>query len=218
MLFQSIYVQVPSIRLSEGSARWWVCILDKKIMHPTARRRRFFAPSAEEGALQKQSNVCTWWSLMKSGYGWFEEFSGRELASAVNRCQMFKRGLCVDVSDWRQGLICPGKNAPLLQRWRKTGFRRNCCLLRINYSLTVYDPARSPLSRGWWCEPDQTGFITALWSEAKTTLGPQQITGPYFHDNSWFSGGISQTLTDAQEQHRACCRASLWVRQHHMFP
>lgn len=57
MLFQSIYVQVPSIRLSKGSARggcaYWV-----KITHPTAWCRRFFAPSAEESTLQKQSNVA----------------------------------------------------------------------------------------------------------------------------------------------------------------
>lgn len=41
MLFQSIYVQVPSIRLREGSARCG-CAYWMEITHPTAQRRRFF--------------------------------------------------------------------------------------------------------------------------------------------------------------------------------
>lgn len=93
MLFQSIYVQVPSIRLSEGSAlggrACWM-----KITHPTARRRRLFlAPPSGERTLQEQSNVCgvmicdesrlrvVWRTPRRGGSG--------DSPSPVNRRQMF---------------------------------------------------------------------------------------------------------------------------------
>lgn len=58
---------------------------------------------------------------MKSGYGWFEEFSGRKLTSPVNRCQMFNRGPRVDVSDWRPGFDLPRKECAAPPEMEKDG-------------------------------------------------------------------------------------------------
>lgn len=69
MLFQSIYVQVPSIRLSEGSARGG-CAYWMEITHPTAQWRRFFALSGEESALQKQSNICSYMTISNEIWLW----------------------------------------------------------------------------------------------------------------------------------------------------
>ncbi len=60
------------------------------------------------------------------------------------------------------------------------------------------------------------GVHHSLWSEEKTTLGPEQITEPYFHDNSWFSGWICQRHTHTRTE-TFLSWASLWVGQHHVF-
>lgn len=121
----------------------------------------------------RNNHVCTWWSLMKFSYGWFEERS----PAAAEICKP-----CQQVSDVEPYDVCAGFACNM--HWEECCASSemekgsNSCTTVVYagpITLSVCNPVVIHIMSGWRM-PHQTGLSShrSLWSWEKTTLNRLQ--------------------------------------------